>query len=240
MKGLEVNMSSQTKPNMSNRLILSFAFLAMSSGYAMAENKAPTKNELEVARQQGYSVKTITPIFGQLLMFSFPKGFKPAFEDVKGGQYLQESVLDGESIKKWSQMVTITGAKGLASNPNVTPQVVANKMAGGFKNACPASFSGAGLGALKLGVHDAFAAVVSCGVANPTGESYSESMLLIVVKGERDYYTIQWAERGNASTSPIKIDDAKWQGRLKKLAPIKLCPIVPGEAAPYPSCVERA
>jgi hypothetical protein len=240
MKGLEVNMSSQANPSVYFRLILQFVILATASGHALAESKAPIKNEVEAARQRGYSVKTITPIFGQLLMFSFPKGFKPAFEDLKGGQYIQESVLDGESIKKWSQMVTITGAKGLASNPNVSPQVLANKLAGGFKNACPTSFSGTALGAFKLGVHDAFAAVVSCGIANPTGERYSESMLLIVVKGLSDYYTIQWAERGAASTSPIKLDDAKWQGRLKQLAPIKLCPIVPGEAAPYPSCVEKA
>jgi len=236
----EVTMPSFPTPNAFVRLILSFALLGMSADPALAQSKAPAKNEVEAARQQGYSVKTITRIFDQLLMFSYPKGFKPAFEDARGGQYIQESVLDGESTKKWSQMLTITGAKGLASNPNVSPQVFANKMAGGFKNACPSSFSGAALGALKIGTHDAFAAVISCGVANPAGAAYSESMLLVVVKGQSDYYTIQWAERGAASASPIRLDDAKWQGRLKQLAPIKLCPIVPGEAAPYPSCVERA
>lgn len=233
-------MYSLAKQNTFSRLILSFALLATSSSHALAQSKVPAKNEVEAARQQGYSVRTITRIFDQLLMFSFPKGFKPAFEDAKGGQYIQESVLDGESVKKWSQMVTITGAKGLASNPNVSPQIFANKIAGGFKNACPSSFSGTALGAFKLGTHDAFGAVVSCGVANPAGEPYSESMLLIVVKGQSDYYTIQWAERGAASKLPIKMDDAKWQGRLKQLAPFKLCPVVPGEAAPYPSCVERA
>jgi len=232
-------MSSLAKPTTFSRSFLLLALLAMSSSPALAQSKAPAKNEVEAARQQGYSVKTITRIFDQLLMFSFPKGFKPGVEDAKGGQYIQESVLDGESVKKWSQMLTVTGAKGLASNPNVSPQAFANKMAGGFKNACPSSFSAAALGAFKLGAHDAFGAVISCGVANPTGQPYSEAMLLIVVKGQSDYYTIQWAERGAASTSPIKLDEAKWQGRLKQLGLIKLCPVVPGEAAPYPSCVER-
>lgn len=233
-------MSSPANSTMFNRLILWFALLTLCSSHALAQGKAPTMNEVEAARQRGSSVKTITRIFDQLLMFSFPKGFKPASENAKGGQYIQESVLDGENVKKWSQMVTITGAKGLAANPNVSPQIFANKMAGGFKNACPSSFSGTALGAFKIGAHDAFGAVISCGVANPAGEPYSESMLLIVVKGQSDYYTIQWAERGAASRLPIKLDDAKWQGRLKQLAPIKLCPVVPGEAAPYPSCVERA
>jgi hypothetical protein len=233
-------MSSPANSTLFKRSILALTLLAMCSSHALAQSKAPTMKEVEAARQQGQSVKTITRIFDQLLMFSFPGGFKPAFEDAKGGQYIQESVPDGESVKKWSQMLTVTGAKGLAANPNVSPQAFANKIAGGFKNACPSSFSAAGWGAFKLGAHDAFAAVVSCGVANPKGKPYSEAMLLIVVKGQSDYYTLQWAERGAPSASPMKVDDAKWQARMKQLAPIKLCPVVAGEAAPYPSCVERA
>lgn len=222
------------------RRLLSLVVLLAMCPFASADDSAQKKNGIEALREQGYSVKTIAPIFGQLVMFSFPKGFTTVFEDAKGTQYIRESVLAGESIKKWSQMVTITGAKGLASNPNVTPQVFANGMAGGFKNACPTSFNGTGLGTFKLGSYDALAAVISCGVANPTGYPYSESMLLIVVKGERDYYTIQWAERSDASKTPIKFDEAKWTDRFKRLAPIKLCPIVPGESAPYPSCAGGA
>lgn len=215
-------------------------YQALSQGFPCPTNSSTQKNNIDALREQGYSVKTISPIFGQLVTFSFPKGFTTIFEDAKGPQYIRESVLAGESTKKWSQMVTITGAKGLASNPNVTPQSFANRMAGGFKNACPTSFNGTGLGVFKLGSYDAFAAVISCGVANPTGDLYSESMLLIVIKGESDYYTIQWAERSDASTTPIKFDESKWTDRFKRLAPIKLCPIVPGEPAPYPSCVGGA
>ncbi|QWV95821.1 hypothetical protein KP003_10840 [Geomonas nitrogeniifigens] len=117
---------------------------------------------------------------------------------------------------------------------------IINCIAGGFKQACPTSFNGAGLGAFKIDKFDAFAAVVGCGVANPTGDLYSETILLIVIKGESDYYTIQWAERSAASQTPIKFDDAVWADRLKRLTPIKLCPIIPGESAPYPSCVGGA
>jgi hypothetical protein len=222
------------------RRLLSLVALFAMCPFASADDSAPKKNEIEALREQGYSVKTISPIFGQLVSFSFPKGFTTVFENTKGTQYIRESVLTGESTEKWSQMVTITGAKGLASNPNVTPQVFANGMAGGFKKACPTSFSGTGLGAFKLGSFDAFAAVISCGVANPTGDLHSESTLLIVVKGKSDYYTIQWAERSEPSMTPIKYDEAKWMDRFKRLAPIKLCPIVPGESAPYPSCVGDA
>jgi len=63
--------------------------------------------------------------------------------------------------------------------------------------------------------------------------------LMVVVKGSADVYTIQWAERAPSPAEKPAIDDAKWQDRLSKLKPIRFCPIVPGEAMPYPSCVGR-
>jgi hypothetical protein len=57
------------------------------------------------------------------------------------------------------------------------------------------------------------------------------------VKGAADAYTVQWAER--AAASDAAIDEAVWRGRLHELMPIRLCAIVPGEAAPYPSCLAQ-
>ena len=204
-----------------------------------AQGSAAQQKGIEVLREQGYSIRTITPVFNQLVSFSYPTGFVPAFEDTKAGHYVHESVLQGETVKKWSQMVTITGAKGLASNANVTPARFAGGIAGGFQRVCPDSYTATGLGEIKFGSHEGFAAVISCGVASPVGETHSESMLLVVIKGESDYYTIQWAERGKASKTPLQFDEAKWVGRFKILAPIKLCPKLPGEQPPYPSCANR-
>jgi len=41
------------------------------------------------------------------------------------------------------------------------------------------------------------------------------------------------------SAAKPSIDHAKWKERLGKLKPIQFCPIVPGEAAPYPICVGK-
>lgn len=215
--------------------LLALTVLSALCSCAPVKDNALKVNEVDALRQQGFSVKTITPIFSQLVTLSLPKGFVPVFENTKDGQYIQESVLEGESVTKWSQMISVTGAKGLSSK--ATPIRFAGGIASGFKRLCPDSLSAIPLGELKIGIHDAFASFVSCGIANPTDEElYSESVLLIVVKGESDYYTIQWAERGEASKTPIKFDNVKWADRMKKLTPIKLCPIVPGERAPYPSC----
>jgi hypothetical protein len=111
-------------------------------------------------------------------------------------------------------------------------------MVGGFKSACPDSFAAQGFGPTKFGDHDAYVAVASCGRVESSADKHSEVALILTVKGSADYYTLQWAERTPASSKPV-IDEAKWKERLRHLQPIRLCPIVPGEAAPYPSCVNK-
>ena len=182
------------------------------------------------------SFVTVTPIFNQLLRHSLPSNFETVFEDSKNQQYIREAVLKGENVNKWSQMITVTGAKGLASNSNITPRVFAGQIANGFQLVCPSSFSNSGPGDTKFGTNDGFVVVISCGTANPM-DKYSESMLLVVIKGDSDYYTVQWSERGELSGKPIPVDQEKWMARLKKLMPIKLCTRVAGEPAPYPSCL---
>ena len=215
-----------------------FALTAMGAwcSLALAQGGAPQGSEAVRMLPASIPQRAVTPVFSQLVAFSYPRGFVPAFEDMKNGSYIQESVLKGESVQSWSQMITLTGAKGLASHPDATPVRFAYGLAVGFRRACPDSFAGKGLGEFKLGGHEAFVSVISCGNVNAAGGARSESMLLIVIKGEQDYYTLQWAERGEASTVPLSFDADKWSARLRQLAPLALCPIVPGEAAPYPSC----
>ena len=47
------------------------------------------------------------------------------------------------------------------------------------------------------------------------------------------------AERGRDSAQARPIDVAYWAKQLARLNPIRLCPIVPGEGAPYSSCARR-
>jgi len=183
------------------------------------------------------ALKTITPIYSQLLVVMLPAGFKNAFENTQGQHYIREAVLDKENVNKWTQMITVTGIKDQALNPQVSPQSFAENMAAGFQRACPASFSGQEIGIGKISERDAFVLVASCGSSPTTAGKTSEAAVIAVIKGSNDYYTIQWAERGAASATPLAIDVAKWTEKFRQLNPIKLCPVVAGEAAPYPSCV---
>lgn len=190
-------------------------------------------------RSAGSPATAIMPIFSQLVAFSLPRGFKMVFEKTNPvtNHYTWEAVLEGETVNQWSQMITITGAKGLAANPNGNPQSFLARIAAGFKSACPTTFSAKAIGASKISGYEAFTALAACGTVQADGSQHSEAAVLVAVKGSDDYYTVQWAERGSATAQPIDLGDAKWQDRLRKLDPIKICARVPGEAAPYPSCL---
>jgi hypothetical protein len=219
--------------------LLSFLFGWCIYSSAMAQEKAgDTTSESRIQGLLG-----ISPIFSQLVALSSPKGFKPVpvFENISpdGKRYIREAVLDGETVNQWSQMITVTGAKGLAADPNLTPQAFAESIVGGFKRVCPDSFSAKALGATKISGQDAFVALAGCGSVQSGAGRHSEAVLLISIKGSADYYTIQWAERGVEMNSPVALDEPKWTDRLKQLNPIRICARIPGEPAPYPSCVNR-
>jgi hypothetical protein len=183
--------------------------------------------------------KVISPIFGQLVTFSMPQAFVVIGENTSGPSYIREAVLKGETADHWTQMITVTGAKGLVASPKVTPEAFAASIAGGFKSACPDTFVAKGVGPAKFGNQDGYVALASCGSVVSAPDEHSETALVVAVKGSADYYTLQWAERTPAQGKPV-IDEAKWLERLRQLQPIRLCPIVSGEAAPYPSCVNKS
>jgi hypothetical protein len=212
-------------------------FLAAALLIASDAGAEPAKSNAGTSRPPVTSVRVISPIFSQLVTFLLPKGFKTAFENTNGNSYIREAVPEGETVERWSQMITVTGAKGAAAN--VTPRAFADRIAGGFKRACPDTFSAKEIGVSKLGAHEAFVALASCGTAPSGPTTHSETAMLVAIKGTADIYTIQWAERGTPSSRPIVLDPAAWAPRWNQLNPIKLCAVVPGEPAPYPSCINQ-
>jgi hypothetical protein len=207
------------------------ALLAMSGGALAVAGSASEPH-----------LAAITPVFAQLVMFSLPPEFKspkPSYEKNSGSFYIREQVPDGETADKWSRMITLTGTRGLAANPGATPQAMLARMTAGFQRNCPDTFSTAAPGPQKVDGYDAYAVIASCGRLQSDKQTFSESAIMLTVKGSNDYYTLQWTERGRDSAQPLPIDVAYWTGQLARLNPIRLCPIVAGESAPYPSCARR-
>jgi hypothetical protein len=202
----------------------------MAAAALLAALVLPTAAETERPK----ALTVISPVFSQLVTFSMPFNFAVVYENTRGAHYTREAVPKGETAERWTQMITITGEKGVSANPTMTPEKFAGGMAAGFKRVCPDSFGAKALGETKFGGANAFAVVVGCGAI--TG--HSETALIAVVQGSADFYTIQWAERGATVIAP-PVEDARWTQRLRALQPIALCAIVPGEAAPYPSCIGK-
>ena len=113
----------------------------------------------------------ISPIFGQLVTFSIPASFAAVSENTNGPSYIREAVLKGETARSWTQMITVTGAKGLADNPKVSPETLAGSIVGGFKSACPDSFTAHGFGPAKFGDQDAYVAVAIARGSSPAPTS---------------------------------------------------------------------
>lgn len=209
--------------------------LLVALGSLLGAARAEDANAAMARLLKGKSVTLIMPVFSQLVRTSYPEGFVPGFEKAQPN-YLLELVPSGETVNNWTQMFTVTGVKGLASQPEVTAKLFLDRVAQGFKRACPSSYSSQILSEDKISGFDAFAAVISCGVSPSTGGKTSETALIVAIKGQAGLYTIQWAQRASPSAVPIPIDPKKWTTLYKKMGPIALCPIIAGEKAPYPSC----
>ena len=177
------------------------------------------------------AITVVTPIYSQLVAFPIPANFKADYESEHQGSYIVEFVPHGESVKDWSQMVTVTGAAGLAGQMPVAE--FADRLAAGYQNACPQTFAALRLVAPVIaGAKAAFAGYLGCGSSG----TRSEAMVFVIVQGRSEIYSIQWAERGPALTTPPNPDPDIWLARADALGLLRLCDPVPGEAAPYPSC----
>jgi hypothetical protein len=58
-----------------------------------------------------------------LVSFAMPSNFSAVFENTNGGHYIREAVLKGESAQAWTQMIMVTGEKGVAGNPDLTGKI---------------------------------------------------------------------------------------------------------------------
>lgn len=187
-------------------------------------------------------VEVITPIFHQLVAFASPANMvQHVSEHADAKFYLRESVRDVDTLEQWGQKITLTGEKGTAQFQATAAKSLADKLVNGFQDACPNVFAYKDIGALAMGTTPAYLLLVGCGSVTDkfgkVGATHSETSLIVVLQGDQDMYTIQWAERSTPVEKPPVFNDLKWQRRFQQLQPIRICPIHPGEKAPYASCL---
>lgn len=179
----------------------------------------------------------VTPVFSQIVAARMPEGFRAIYEDATADSYILESIPRTETLETWTRMLTLTGTKGIGGREGAALGM-ANALADRYRSACPDHLETAALPAPEIpGAVEVFAAFLGC---TTIPGSQPEAMVVLVMAANRDVYTLQWAERAASELSPVTYDLADWAPRLDQLtAGTRLCDIVPGEAAPYPSCTNN-
>jgi len=179
----------------------------------------------------------IAPVLGKLVGFTLPSGFTMRNEQKGGDRYFRAAILKSETASNWSQLISISGASDFDQDPKKNAQFVAANIAESIQKLCPNTFSAKPLGPTKIDGQDAFVAITSCGKVEP--DKHSETAMTVAIKTSEAVYTIQWTERTPANAENLTIDEEKWKGRLKQMIPFRVCPVVAGEKAPYPSCTKK-
>lgn len=184
----------------------------------------------------------ISPLFGELFAHEVPAGFKPQSEQTRGDVHMRTLVIATDpNVGPWTQRILVSASKDLGRAPEPTAKAMAIRIGQGFQSACPTTFSGGSVldGMIATG-QPAHAILVGCGSHKQTtsGAATSEMAVIAVIKSGRNIYSIQWSERGAPQTTALQLDAGLWAARLKSLNPMRVCEIVPGEAAPYPSCTK--
>lgn len=210
-----------------SRVLLVASFLALVAGAAPVPG---------ADSNTGGTQRVITPVFHRLVAFTLPPPFKMSFERTTGNIYVREHVPAGENVDEWTRMISLSGVQGLSYNADATLPAYLQALARGFQRHCPETYVALDLGPQPLVKEPSFATVVSCGRVSSGGKAHSETSVMLAIRGPDDFYVLQWTERGRDSAHPLALDSKLWSARLAQLGPVQLCPIVPGEGPPYPSC----
>lgn len=185
----------------------------------------------------------VAPIFDELFVHQVPAGFKAQAEQTQASVYLRTFVLASDpSTGPWTQRILVSGTKDLGLQAELTPAMFAMQIAKGFQSSCPTSFAGGRVAEANIGTgHSVYVMLVACGSHTLTTNKAptSEVALVAVVKGDKNMYSVQWSERGEAVATKPEPDRAVWGQRLKAITPFLVCPLKAGEAAPYASCTAR-
>ena len=116
--------------------------------------------------------------------------------------------------------------------------MLASRFSGGYHDACPDTFEESAFGSGDVeGADGSYGYWAACGTMHAPSTPVSQEALLIAIRGKGSY-VLAWVTRGAATEEGPDSDDDVLEPKLEAMrGGLKLCPLVAGEAAPYPSCI---
>lgn len=224
------------------RILLRAAPQSAAAVLVAACASAGTVGRPEAPAVESGAVYMSVPVFDQTVHFGLPEGWRLALEkSATRDSYVVEFIPRGESLQRWSLMVTLLGFEGAAARDRFTVEEFVRSIATGVARRCGDQTVFAPLGPTRVDDFDAFEAIIGCarfdrpqqGAGAGQGEI---AYYLIMVAGE-DVYVLQHARRGDAfDKNDPPISRADVPAIRESLSPIRLC----GESDKFLSCHEQA
>jgi hypothetical protein len=170
------------------------------------------------------SVIFSSPAHAQLqnenLLVAMPKGYKVGFSDKNARQQMTEMVPDGQSVKDWTDMITVQIFFGMT---NVTPEAYKQRLEKLWAENC----KGAQSSPVGQGNERGYPVIVwlqDCPLNQKTGKP--EVTLLKAISGRDSFYVVQKAFRFKPDKSQVE----QWSRYLRSVSvcdsrlPDRACP----------------
>lgn len=168
--------------------------------------------------------QTAINVFDNVFSFNMPYGFSPAYEHKFQEGYVFDAAPEGQSIESWEKLITVTGQQNLATVPGITLNKMMDLYSKGLKELCPKSFSMVDVESIGAGEYPSKAAILRCGnVKNKDGKILSHTMVLNIIKGAEDVYTLRYIEKASAKKKLDAVDVNYFIEKNNLLAPISIC-----------------
>lgn len=131
-----------------------------------------------------------TPAAAERLEQASPAGFVSAFRNAANGSSVEEWVPRGETVQRWTRMITVQRFAGVAERASAADYV--QTVAEGLPDSCPGAQVGA-IGRLVISGQPAARVRVDC-PRNPS-TSLPETFFLLAIAGQSDMHVAQVAFR---------------------------------------------
>ncbi|NKB62549.1 MAG: hypothetical protein GKR95_10665 [Gammaproteobacteria bacterium] len=182
---------------------------------------------LVLQAQNGNDSKTVTvvtPIYDQKVSLHIPSTWKQGFEDLKADHYMIEFIPQNETIKKWENMISVQGFKGIAAKS--TPEKFLNRLASRFQNLCGKNLVYLKGGSGQISGFASSAAIIGCSNVeedHSTGlkKGQGELGMYYAIRGMNDLYLVHKAIRGDSAN--VSLNGENVGDFITPILPIKLC-----------------
>lgn len=165
------------------------------------------------------NVKSTVPIFNQKLEFSYSTDYKIGFQQTQAGVFMMELIPKKDSVENWTEMLTVSGYKDLASAQ--TPDSAMKLESDSIKAACPKDFVFEKIDYKHSQNYPVALAIVGCS-KHPTLAGKSELALQLVIKGKKDIYMLKKAFH-QATNAKDSLSKANYKARADELLNVQVC-----------------